>query len=531
MDIGTTKIGAFIASHDATGAFSITGVASVPSRGVKKGVVVDVGETVDAIREAVNRASLMAGTRVEGVVAGVTGDHFSAFNRRGSVTVASRTGLVAPSDIERVLQAALLDVPRDREIVHALPRGFAVDGQSGIKQPVGLSGMRLEAETHVVTGKSAFLQNTIQCIERAGLRVEALVLESLATAEAVLSDDEREMGVLLVDIGGGTSDMAAWRGGALSFSSALPVGGHHVTRDIAIGLRTPFEWAEKLKIDSGAARRNLIPDGEALEVLMANGAEKLRIPRSLLGEITEARMSELFEIARGLLEEAGFVGSLRRHFGGGVVLSGGGALLPGVLELAEEIFALPARLGVPRNVSGWSDQVSTPQFATGVGLCQFALRQLRGNDWRVFSPLLTSRDGRRIWGALKPLQMPIPSEKAPLSTTSLPRQEAAQNFSAPRFEPSRGEKSSEKSSDASPIERLRRHDEKRHEERVSSSDKKENLEKIVAQNAPALKTPEIAPAPPNPAPTVENDKKTEAVSAWNRLVARLKAFIGFENAD
>ena len=396
LDIGTTKVGTVIAAGDAEGALRIIGVGSTPSRGIKRGVVVDVEETVAAIQHSVERAAHMAGVKVEGVVVGVTGEHIESSNRHAAVTVAGGQGAINRDDVRRVLQAAALEVPRDREIIHSLPRSFTVDGHSGVLRPIGMNGQKLEVETHIVTGKAPYLQNAVQCVERAGLRVEALVLEPIATAAAVTTVDEREMGVILIDIGGGTSDLAVFHDGSIVYSGVLPVGGNHVTRDIAIGLRTPFEVAEDLKIDSGAATREMIPHGEALEITLAGTTERLRIPRAILGEIIEARMSELFELAREMMHRSG----ARKRLPGGVILSGGGALLPGAIELANSVFSMPVRLGYPLNVNGWSDQVASPQLATGVGLCRFALTQRQSPNNQIAIPPIAALEGRRIWGAL-----------------------------------------------------------------------------------------------------------------------------------
>ncbi len=415
LDIGTTKVCTVIGQGSAltgapgeeSGPINVIGVGLVPSRGIKKGVIVDVEETVAAIRDSVERAAHMAGVKVEGAVTGVTGDHIVSSNQRGTVTVASPQGLISRFDIERVLQAAALEIPRDREIIHSLPRDFMVDGHGGVKRPIGMAGQRLEVETHVVTGRASFLQNAVQCVERAGLHVEALVLEPIATAEAVTTPDERDMGVVLIDIGGGTSDIAVFIDGSIIYSAVLPVGGNHVTRDIAIGLRTPFEVAERLKIESGAAMPDLIPHGEALEILMAGSGERLRIPRALLGEIIEARMSELFELSREAMHMAG----VKKRLAGGVILSGGGALLPGVTDLCSDSFQMPVRIGYPNEISGWSDQVANPQFATGVGLCRFALAQRYAPGNQAAIPAIASSEGRRIWGAIAPSQniAPAPS--------------------------------------------------------------------------------------------------------------------------
>jgi cell division protein FtsA len=264
-----------------------------------------------------------------------------------------------------------MDVPRDREIIHSLPRDFTVDGHRGVRRPIGMCGQRLEVETHVVTGTASFLNNIVQCVERAGLVAEALVLEPIATSESVATPDERELGVALIDIGGGTSDIAVFGDGSISYSDVISVGGNHVTRDISIGLRTPFEIAERLKIERGVASPALIPHGEALEVMTAGSGERLRLPRAVLGEIIEARMTELFEMARDSIG----LQRLQKRAPAGVILAGGGALLPGAVELAQQIFDAPVRLGKPIDLAGWSEQVDSPQFATAVGLLRFALRQ------------------------------------------------------------------------------------------------------------------------------------------------------------
>jgi len=394
LDIGTTKICAIVAGEGEGGALSILGIDARPSSGVRRGVVVDVPDTIAAIKDALARAAHMAGVEIEGVVAGVTGDHILSQNIEGSVTVASNGGEVGAFDVERALAATMLETPRDAEVIHCLARSFALDGQTGLRKPIGLVGSRLEVEAHVVTGQSSFLRNTFACLTGAGVRADALVLEPLATAEAVSTRTERELGVLVLDIGGGTSDLAAFVDGSAIYSAALPVGGNHVTRDISIGLSTPFEFAETLKVGSGAATREMIPHGEALEVMTAGGASRLRIPRALLGEIIEARMRELFELSLSMAMQSGLAGRVP----GGLILSGGGALLPGAMDLASRIFGLPVRLGVPEGVAGWSAQVASPQFATAVGLCRIALAQ-QTSEARRAAPLPYAR---RVWSILPP---------------------------------------------------------------------------------------------------------------------------------
>ena len=409
LDIGTTKVCTVVGHGDPRGKISIVGVGTVPSRGIKKGIVIDVEDTVAAIRESVERARHMAGVEFGGAIAGITGDHIQSSNRRGTVTIAGEGGVIVPEDVERALRAAVMDVPADREIIHSLPRFFAVDGHRGVRRPIGMCGQRLEVETHVVTGTSSFLQNVVQCVERAGLTVQALVLEPIATSEAVATADERELGVALIDIGGGTSDLAVFMDGSIVDSRVISVGGNHVTRDISIGLRTPFDLAERLKIESGVASASLIPHGEALEVMTAGSGERQRLPRAILGEIIEARMSELLEMAREAMGD--------HRLPAGVILTGGGSMLPGVIELAQDIFQLPVRLGHPINLAGWGEQVETPQFSTGVGLLRFGLRQREavGNPTigSETTPVLHSaqvlnEQARRIWS------QPAPAAFSPL---------------------------------------------------------------------------------------------------------------------
>lgn len=400
LDIGTTKVCTVVGHGDPRGKLSIAGVGTVPSRGIKKGVVIDVEDTVTAIRESVERARHMAGVEFGEAVVGVTGEHIHSSNRRGTVSIVGAGGMITGEDVDRALQAAVMDVPPDREIIHSLPRFFAVDGHRGVRRPIGMCGQRLEVETHVVTGTASFLQNVVQCSERAGLRCAGLVLEPIATSESVATADERELGVALIDIGGGTSDIAVFTDGTIMHSLVIPVGGNHVTRDISIGLRTPFDLAERLKIESGVAMASMIPHGEALEVMTAGSGERQRLPRMILGEIIEARMSELLEMAREGM------GTFRLP--AGVILTGGGSMLPGAVELAQEIFQLPVRLGRPINLAGWGEQVETPQYSTAVGLLRFALRQREaiGNPTigSETAPLMSQAplvhnngEARRIW--------------------------------------------------------------------------------------------------------------------------------------
>lgn len=495
LDIGTTKVCTVIGHGDAQGRITIAGVGLAPSRGLKKGVVVDVDDTVAAIRDSVESARHMAGIDVSAVVAGVTGEHIQSSNRRGAVTISGEESVVTEEDVERVMHAAAMDVPRDREIIHSLPRDFSVDGHSGVRRPVGMCGQRLEVETHIVTGAAGFLQNVVQCVERAGLVVDALVLESIATSEAVATADERELGIALIDIGGGTSDIAVFMDGSISFSTAIPVGGNHVTRDISIGLRTPFEIAERLKVERGVASPGLIPHGEALEVVSAGSGERLRLPRAILGEIIEARMSELFEMARASIESAG----VQNRLAGGVILTGGGALLPGATDLAQQIFDLPVRLGRPIELSGWSDKVDTPQFATGVGLLRFALRQ----PGTLGNPLATASNpqlapamadpARRVWGVRAPSmqnghtpEAAMPAAEPSTASTSFAADAAEEPVATTVAAPDAEYKT--------PFDRMRRDRDRRNGQ----------------------------------APVASTQEAQETQTLWQRLVAGVRHFLGFE---
>jgi cell division protein FtsA len=496
LDIGTTKVCTVVGHGDASGKLTIDGVGIVPSRGMKKGVVIDVEDTVAAIRDSVERARHMAGVEVKSVIAGVTGDHVQSSNRRGSVTVASEDGVIAQSDISRVLQAAAMDVPRDREIIHSLPREFTVDGQRGVRRPIGMCGRRLEVETHIVTGAASFLNNIAQCIERAGLGADAVVLEPIATSESVTTADERDLGVALIDIGGGTSDIAVFADGSIVYSNVMSVGGNHVTRDISIGLRTPFEIAERLKIERGVASPTLIGHGEALEVMTAGSGERLRLPRAVLGEIIEARMTELFEMARDAIG----IQRLQKRVPAGVILAGGGALLPGAVELAQQVFDAPVRLGKPIDLDGWSEQVDSPQFATVVGLLRFALRQKSAQtaaEAAGYGSGIGTEPRRRIWS--------IPSQGSSGWAVPAPQPSAAeiaqQNVYGEKPAPREPDTSRENGTPSTPAPR------------------------VEAQS----EAPEFHETP------FDNDRRRfdvyeEEEPLWKRLLTKLRQFIGFESA-
>jgi cell division protein FtsA len=373
LDIGTTKVCVIIAEPDEDGEVHITGMGTSPSTGVRKGVVVDLDATTRAIETAIDHAERMAGVKVAGVVLSVSGEHIASQNSRGVVAVSHGDHEIGESDVSRVVEAArMAAIPAsDREIVHLLPRDFIVDGQDGIKNPVGMYGTRLEVAAHIVTGASTFLANLLKCVQRAGLEAEDLVLEPLASGEAVLMPAERELGVALVDMGGGTSSVGIFAGGGLCHAAVLPVGGNHITNDIAVGLRTPIVEAEKLKIRHGCATAAMTADGETIEVLPIGTREPRILPRRVLAEIVEPRLAEIFTMIRVQIKRSGYA----QLVPAGLVATGGTALLRGVAEMAAEHLDLPARVGAPDVAGTMADTVGSPAYATGVGLILHAVRK------------------------------------------------------------------------------------------------------------------------------------------------------------
>ncbi|OFX14529.1 MAG: cell division protein FtsA [Armatimonadetes bacterium RBG_16_58_9] len=373
LDIGTTKTCCVLADVDLDqGSVDIIGVGLAPSDGLRRGVVVDLDATTQAIRTAVDKAQQMAGNvLIRSVVVGVTGEHISSLNSRGVIAITSPEREITASDVERVVEASkVIVLPPEREIVHSIPRGFTVDGQDGVKDPVGMSGGRLEVETHIVTGSTSFLDNVAKCVQRAGLTIDVTVLEPIATSESSVIPAEKDLGVALLDIGGGTTDVAVFTAGEIYYTAVLPVGGNHVTNDIAVGLRAAREEAERAKIDRGCAVGEMVEDGETFKITSL-GAEKAReLPREILAKIIEPRMQEIFQMAREELMKSGYLEMLPA----GTVLSGGGAMMPGSIDMAEKILGMPVRLGLPRDVGGLKDTVASPIYATGVGLVMHAAR-------------------------------------------------------------------------------------------------------------------------------------------------------------
>lgn len=362
LDIGTTKICAIVGEVADEGV-NVIGIGSYPSRGLRKGVVINIESTVDAIKKAIEEAELMAGCDITGVYVGIAGGHIRGINSRGIVAVKDKE--VKPADVKRVVGAAqAVAIPVDREIIHVIPQEFIVDEQDGVKDPVGMSGVRLEAKVHIVTSAASASQNVIKCCNRAGLTVHEVILQQLASAAAVLGQDEKELGAVLIDIGGGTTDIAIFNGGSVLYTAVIPVGGNHLTNDIAVGLRTPAHEAEKIKQKYGCVLTSLVSKEETIEVPSVGGREPRVLSRMILAEILEPRVEEVFQLVRQELARSGFEDRLAA----GIILAGGCSVLEGMPELAEQVFNLPVRCGMPRGVGGLIDVVRSPMYSTGVGL-------------------------------------------------------------------------------------------------------------------------------------------------------------------
>ncbi len=362
LDIGTTKICAVVAERNGE-SVDIVGIGTHPSRGLRKGVVIDIDSTVDSIRKAVDEAELMAGCEINSVYAGIAGGHIEARNEIGMVAIKDHE--VKAGDVRRVIeQAQAIAIPADREVIHVIPQEYEIDDQDGIKQPIGMSGVRLTAQVHIVTAAVTSAQNIVKCCNRAGLNVVDIVLEPLASSKAVLAPDEKDLGVGLIDIGGGTTDLAVFVGGSIKHSAVLSLGGYHLTNDAAVGLRTPFEQAERIKRRYGCAAARFLAADEILVVPSVGGRAPREISRKMIAEFLEPRAEEILTLVRRDLQRSGYLNGIPS----GLVLTGGSSALDGLPELAEEIFELPVRRGIPFGVGGLADRVQGPEFATGVGL-------------------------------------------------------------------------------------------------------------------------------------------------------------------
>lgn len=371
LDIGTTKICVIVGEVREHGKVDIIGIGQHPSRGLRKGVVVNIESTVESIKRAVEEAEKMAGVKITSVYAGIAGGHIKGFNSRAVVAIKDKE--ITQGDIERVVDAAkAVAIPLDREVLHILPREFIVDDQDGIKEPLGMSGVRLEAEIHIVTGAVTSVQNVVKSCQRAGLEVADIVLEPIASAEAVLTQEEKDLGVAIIDIGGGTTDILLFVDGGIAHSSVLAIGGNQVTNDIAVGLRTPQTEAEMIKQKYGCALTDLVRDDENVEVPSVGGRPPRVVSRQILAEIIEPRAQELFELINRDVKKTGF----EERITSGAVITGGTSILEGMPEIAERVMDLPVRRGLPLNIGGLVDKVNSPIYATGVGLVLYGVREM-----------------------------------------------------------------------------------------------------------------------------------------------------------
>jgi cell division protein FtsA len=363
LDIGTSKIVALVAEVPPEGGMNIIGMGSAPSRGLKKGVVVNIEATVSAIQRALEDAELMANCKIGQVYTGIAGSHIRSLNSHGMVPIRDRE--VTQNDIDRVVETArAVNISTDQQILHVLPQEFIIDGQEGVREPLGMSGVRLEVKVHIVTGAVSAAQNIVKCVRRCGLEVKDLILQPLASSLAVLNDDEKDLGVCLVDIGGGTTDLAVFTRGAIQHTAVLPIAGDQITNDIAMTLRTPTREAEDLKIQHGIALRQLADAREMIEVPGIGERGARMLSKQLLSEVVEPRVEELYSLVQAELRRSGF----EEQISSGIVLTGGTSQMRGMVELAEEVFHVPVRVGTPEYVGGLSERVRSPAYASGVGL-------------------------------------------------------------------------------------------------------------------------------------------------------------------
>lgn len=392
LDIGTSKVVAIVGEITPDNEVEIIGLGSHPSRGLKKGVVVNIESTVQSIQRAIEEAELMSGCQIHSVYAGIAGSHVRSLNSHGIVAIRDKE--VTPVDVERVIDAArAVAIPADQKILHILPQEFIIDQQESIREPVGMSGVRLEAKVHMVTGAVSAAQNIIKCVRRCGLEVDDIILEQLASSHSVLTDDEKELGVCLVDIGGGTTDIAVFTEGAIRHTAVIPIAGDQVTNDIAVALRTPTQYAEEIKIKYACALTQLASADETIEVPSVGERPDRRLARQTLAEVVEPRYEELFTLIQAELRRSGF----EDLCAAGIVLTGGSSKMEGAVELAEEIFHMPVRLGSPQYVTGLVDVVRNPIHSTGVGLLLFGYqnRAMRESEARMGNGF------KSVWNRMK----------------------------------------------------------------------------------------------------------------------------------
>lgn len=369
LDIGTSKIACVVAEASPDGKLDIIGIGTHPSRGLRKGVVVNIESTVESIRLAVEEAELMSGVDIQSVFVGIAGSHIRGYNSHG--VVATKNNEVAREDVDRVIDAArAMNIPADQKILHILPQEYIIDNQDGIREPIGMSGVRLETKVHIVTGAVSSAQNIVKCCNRCDLDVSDMVLEQIASSEAVLMQDEKDIGVVLVDIGGGTTDIAIFLNGAIRHTAVIPIGGDHLTNDLVIGLRTSAREADQLKRKYGACMTSLVSPDDQIEIPSVGGRPPRPMPRQVMAQILEPRVEEIFDMIKNELQRSGY----EELVAAGIVLTGGSSLLDGMIELAEDVFDMPVRLGRSTGVGGLADVVSSPMYATGVGLILYGQR-------------------------------------------------------------------------------------------------------------------------------------------------------------
>ncbi len=392
LDIGTSKVVAIVGEVTPEGSIEVIGIGSHPSRGLKKGVVVNIESTVHSIQRAIEEAELMAGCQIHSVYAGIAGSHIRSLNSHGIVAIKDKE--VTAADVERVIDAArAVAIPADQKILHILPQEFLVDNQEGIREPVGMSGVRLEAKVHMVTGAVSAAQNIIKCVRRCGLEVDDIILEQLASSYSALTEDEKELGICMVDIGGGTTDIAVFTEGAIRHTAVIPIAGDQVTNDIAVALRTPTQFAEEIKVKYACALTQMASADESIEVPSVGDRPPRRLARHTLAEVVEPRYEELLSLVQAELRRSGFEDLVAA----GIVLTGGSSKIEGLVELAEEVFHMPVRLGVPQYVTGLVDVVRNPIFATGVGLLLFGHHN---RDQRAMQDGL-GKGLRGVWDRMK----------------------------------------------------------------------------------------------------------------------------------
>jgi len=372
LDIGTSKVAALVAELRPDGSLEVLGMGGHESKGLKKGVVVNIEATVNAVQRALEEAELMADCKIASAFTGIAGSHIRSFNSTGMVAIKDRE--VTALDVERAIDTArAVNIPTDQQILHVLRQEFIIDGQEDVREPIGMSGVRLEVKVHIVTGAVSAAQNIVKCVRRCGLEVNDLILQPLASSRAVLSEDEKDLGVCLVDIGGGTSDIAVFTHGAIRHTAVIPIAGDQITNDIAMALRTPTAEAELIKVRHGVALRQLADPNEMIEVPGIGDRGPRVMSRQTLAEVIEPRAEELFSLVQQVLRESGF----EELLSSGVVLTGGSSVMQGMVELGEEIFHMPVRVGVPRYAGGLADVVRNPRYATAVGLLLEGVQQVR----------------------------------------------------------------------------------------------------------------------------------------------------------